>query len=254
MEPRANWPQSHSNYHGQNSTSILQNDGMVSIPPNFGNTSALQQQQLNYSFNLILERSYCDSQKPIFLDSSSTHGRIDGGSSSFGAAQIGNCVDSFGRSLRDLDQTYAHLGGMNYFPMGTSQGNPQGMLQNTASPYPAVPTLYPSYTPTEQPSKVQPKSAKCGVTPHSNGVSGSSRYTGCESKCEYCGKNAPLVDYFLKRTVESFRDQHPKLCKKLDKLCWHLRKCTIRGVTAQSTSILLTVHLMVSSNFRFLKR
>ncbi|RZC58339.1 hypothetical protein C5167_005643 [Papaver somniferum] len=246
-ESMDNWPP-HSNYYGQNSTSLLQNDGMVPIPPNFGNTSALQQQQPNYSFDGqfgSMERSYFDSQKPIFLDTS-THGRIDGGRSSFGATQIGNSVGSVGRSLGDLDQTYAHLGGMNHFPMGTSQGNLQGMLQNTAAPYPTVPTPYPSYTPTEQPSKVQrsyktgktrrhqqplqqthrtTKSAKHGVTPRSNEVFGSSQITGCESKCEYCGKNPTLVDYFMKRTVKSFRDQHPKLCKKLDTLYEHLRKC-----------------------------
>ncbi|KAI3851666.1 hypothetical protein MKX03_022311, partial [Papaver bracteatum] len=106
-------------------------------------------------------------------------------------------------------------------------GNLQGMIQNTTSPYPVVPTPYSSYTPTEQPSKVQPsyntgktrrqrkplqqtqrttKSAKRGVTPCSNEVFGSSQNTGCESKCEYC-------------------DQHPKLCKKLDQLYEHLRKC-----------------------------
>ncbi|KAI3918841.1 hypothetical protein MKW98_017289 [Papaver atlanticum] len=245
-EPMANWP-SHSNYYGQNSTSLLQNDGMVPIPPNAGNTPALQQQQPNYSFDGLFgstERSYYDSQ--MLLDSS-THGR-----SSFGATQIGNSVGSFvpdssyGRPLRDFNQAYSHQGGMNYVPMGTSQGNPQGMLQNTASPYPAVPTPYPSYTPTEQPSKVQrsyktgktrrqrqllqqtqrtTKSAKRGVTPRSNEVSGSSQNTGCESKCEYCGKNPTLVDYFMKRTVKSFRDQHPKLCKKLDQLYEHLRKC-----------------------------
>lgn len=235
-EPMANWP-SHSNYYGQNSTSLLQNDGMVPLPPNFGNTSALQQQQPYYLFGST-ERSYYDSQ--MLLDSS-THGR-----SSFGATQIGNSVGSIGRSLRDLDQTYAHLGGMNHFPMGTSRENLQGMLQNTAAPYPTVPTPYPSYTPTEQPSMVQrsyktgktrrhqqplqqtqrtTKSAKRGVTPRSNEVFGSSQDTGCESKCEYCGKNPTLVDYFMKRTVKSFRDQHPKLCKKLDKLNEHLRKC-----------------------------
>ncbi|KAI3957888.1 hypothetical protein MKW92_031956 [Papaver armeniacum] len=241
VKPMDNWPP-HSNYYGQDSTSLLQNDGMVPIPPNFGNTSALQQQQPNYSFDGqfgSMGRSYCDPQMPISLDSS-THGRSDGGRSSFGATQVGNSVGSFvpdcsfGRPLRDFNQAYSHL------------GEPQGMLQNTASPYPAVPTPYPSYTPTEQPSKVQQsfktgktrrqrqplqqtqrttKSAKRGVTPRSNEVSGSSQNTGCESKCEYCGKNPILVDYFMKRTVKSFRDQHPKLCKKLDKLYEHLRKC-----------------------------
>ncbi|KAI3841527.1 hypothetical protein MKX03_014841, partial [Papaver bracteatum] len=39
--PMADWPSSHSNYYGQNSTSLLQNDGMVPIPPNAANTTKI---------------------------------------------------------------------------------------------------------------------------------------------------------------------------------------------------------------------
>ncbi|KAI3970983.1 hypothetical protein MKX01_024630 [Papaver californicum] len=259
MEPMANGP-SHSNYYGEISTTLLQNDGRVPIP-NAGTTAPLQQQPPNYSS----ARSYGDSQMPNF----STYGRSTGGnsfgathiSSTFGRSDGGNsfgatynsCVDPFfpnsslGAPLQDFDQRYSHPVGrwIELRPKGDFSGEPPGMIKNTASPYPAVRTLYP-YTPTGQPSKKDQQSYDTGTTSRrqlplqqtkrtksgrrslalpSVEVSGSSQNRQCESKCEHCGRNPRLVDFFLKRTVKSFRDQHPKLCKKLDRLCQHLRKC-----------------------------